>query len=98
MTRLAPPLPLSNNWLHALEIVFLVDRSVLLPLAQREDKVALVETPDGYKLLIDLLLSKGSRAPPGLPGGGSWHRAGDLPPPERRSPCRHDENVGVQRR
>jgi hypothetical protein len=65
--RLAPPLSLSNSWLHALEIVFLVDRNVLLPLAQREDKVALIETPEGYKLLVDLLLSTGGRVPTSLP-------------------------------
>jgi hypothetical protein len=67
INRLAPPLSLSNNWLHALEIVFLVDHHTLLPLAQREEKVALVETPQGHKLRVDLLLSKDSRVPPSLP-------------------------------
>ena len=67
VNRLAPPLPLSNNWLHALEIVFLIGSNVLLPLAQREEKVTLIETPEGYKLLVDLLLSRGSRVPPSLP-------------------------------
>jgi hypothetical protein len=62
--RLAPPLPLSNGWQLALELVFLVDPDVMLPLGDREDAVLLLETPAGHKLLVDLLLSKGSSSVP----------------------------------
>jgi hypothetical protein len=68
LNRLAPASPLSNGWLLALQLVFLVDPDVMLPLDQREEGVRLLETPDGFKLLVDLLLSKGSSSvPPPLP-------------------------------
>ncbi|RIK45776.1 MAG: hypothetical protein DCC58_05405 [Chloroflexi bacterium] len=57
MQRLAPGLLLSGSWRHALELIFLVSDDVLLPKAQREEKVVAVETPLQHKLLIDLLLT-----------------------------------------
>src|SRR3989442_6779053 len=41
---------------------------MLLPLTQREDKVTLIETPEGHRLLVNLLLSRGARVPASLPG------------------------------
>jgi hypothetical protein len=55
--RLVEPIRLSQGWLLALEIAFLIDQHVLLPLEQRESNVKLVETASGYKLLVRLLLS-----------------------------------------
>lgn len=59
--RLARPIALTEGWLHALEISFLIDQHVFLPLEQRENKVTLIETPANYKLLVNLLLSQGVR-------------------------------------
>ncbi len=56
VSRLAHPLVLSGGWLHCLELSFLVDSNVLLPINQRGDKVDLINTPPNNKLLINLLL------------------------------------------
>lgn len=57
MQRLSPGLQLSGGWRSTLQLVFLIADDVLLPLDEREDKVVSIETPNGHKLLIDLLLT-----------------------------------------
>jgi hypothetical protein len=61
--RLAEPLKLTSRWLHALELVFLIDTGVLLPLTQCEAGSSLVETPEGAKLVLNLLLSSDAKGP-----------------------------------
>lgn len=52
---LAAPTPLSERWLHALEIAFLVDEDAYLPPEQAERGVILVETPADHKCLVNIL-------------------------------------------
>ena len=61
--RLARPLELSGAWLHILEISFLLDQNILMPLDQREDSVTLIETPSDYKLLVNLMLFSNVKLP-----------------------------------
>lgn len=67
VTRLAPPLRLSDGWLHALEISFLVDQGVLQSMDMKPDKVKMIETPTGQKLLINLMLSSHNKRPGFIP-------------------------------
>ena len=61
--RLARPLRLSENFLHAIQLSFLVEAGVLLPLNQAETKVGLIEVPAGFKLVLNLLISPHSQTP-----------------------------------
>jgi hypothetical protein len=61
VVRLAPPMNLSDNWMHVIEVSFLIDKNVLYPLEKKEPKVALIETPENEKLLVNIMLSSSSR-------------------------------------
>lgn len=69
MTRLAPGIKLPGGWTHALELVFLVGKGVLIPRSQQEEHVTQIETTAAQKLLIDLLICEPSRQPAPLPIG-----------------------------
>jgi len=62
-TRLAVPLRLSLGWLHAVQISFLVEADVLLPLKRADAKVRLIEVPEGSKLVLNVLVSSETRRP-----------------------------------
>ena len=60
---LARPLRLSDDWLHAVQLSFLVKAGVLLPLSQGDTRVSLVDVPVGAKLVLNLLVSLHTRKP-----------------------------------